>query len=161
VAIDEIDHEILKLLRQDALMPRDEMARKVGIAPRTLKRRIADLRGGDSQVIRRFTIAVDHAKLGPSVDAFIEVAFKGDADIFECAEVAIELDGVRDAMVVTGGQYDLLLRVRGASVYDVGRLVVDLRAALVKHKFPPSETRTRFLVYRKWHADEDVKKDNL
>jgi Lrp/AsnC family leucine-responsive transcriptional regulator len=69
--LDDIDHAILGLLRDDARRTVKDIAERVNLSPAPVKRRIDRLeRIG---VIAGYTLVLDHSKVGPSIEAFTEL----------------------------------------------------------------------------------------
>ncbi|MCC6024074.1 MAG: Lrp/AsnC family transcriptional regulator, partial [Thaumarchaeota archaeon] len=77
-------------------------------------------------VIKGFTVKLDKAKLGKSILAFVLVSFMPGSDISQKAlahEIAM-LDNVEEVHLITG-EWDILLKVRGSSIKEIGDLVID------------------------------------
>lgn len=71
VALDQIDREILRILRSDARIGWSELGSRIRLSPNAAADRVRRLvRTG---VIRRFTAEVDQSKLGRSLEAVIDV----------------------------------------------------------------------------------------
>jgi len=69
--LDEVDRAILRLLAEDARMPNNAIAERVGIAPSTCHARIRSLR--ERGVVRGFHADLDPAALGLGLQAMIAV----------------------------------------------------------------------------------------
>ena len=88
-AIDQIDSDILVILRDDARIPYQTLGDRVHLSANAAADRVRRLvRRG---VIRRFTIEVDQSRLGRDLEAVIDVR-AGDVDKFRrgaltCPEV--------------------------------------------------------------------------
>jgi len=72
--LDRIDHEIIRLLRNNARLPNKELAAKVGLAPSTCLVRTRLLQ--QAGVITGFRAEVDPAALGVGLQAMIAVRLK-------------------------------------------------------------------------------------
>jgi Lrp/AsnC family leucine-responsive transcriptional regulator len=118
-ALDKIDSEILTILRDDARIPYQTLGDRVHLSANAAGDRVRRLvRNG---VIRRFTIDVDHGRLGHDLEAVIDVR-AGDVDRFRrgalaCPEVTwlAHVTGRTDFQVHvhvagTGGLNSLLQR---------------------------------------------------
>ncbi|RLG47489.1 MAG: Lrp/AsnC family transcriptional regulator [Thermoproteota archaeon] len=131
--LDEKDLRILEILQSDGRAAVKRIAREVGSPVSTVHSRIKRLeRAG---VIRGYRAVLDPRLLGLPVTAFIlaRVAYRVPGEEAEISqrEVAARVARFREIQEVhiVAGEWDLLLKVRGASVEEVGRLVVDrLRA---------------------------------
>jgi DNA-binding Lrp family transcriptional regulator len=75
--LDEIDRSILRILRDNARIPNNQLAERVGIAPSTCVARVKSLvtRG----VITGFTASVDPSSVGLSLQALISVTIRAGA----------------------------------------------------------------------------------
>jgi Lrp/AsnC family leucine-responsive transcriptional regulator len=124
VPIDDIDREILELLRQDARRTIADIAEHVSLSPAPVKRRIARLQ--ETGVIAGYTVLLDHDKLGSSIDAFTELRFAGDADIDEIVATISRLPEVHEVFT-TAGDPDALIRIRVADVEHLKEIVNRLR----------------------------------
>jgi Lrp/AsnC family leucine-responsive transcriptional regulator len=69
--IDDLDHQILKILEQDSRISYRQLGQKLGIEESTARKRVVRLK--DKQVIERFTIDVNDSTLGRTITAFITV----------------------------------------------------------------------------------------
>jgi Lrp/AsnC family leucine-responsive transcriptional regulator len=71
VVMDQIDREILRILRSDARIGWSELGSRIRLSPNAAADRVRRLvRTG---VIRRFTAEIDQSKLGRSLEAVIDV----------------------------------------------------------------------------------------
>ncbi|MEJ3657182.1 Lrp/AsnC family transcriptional regulator [Pseudonocardia sp. TRM90224] len=114
--VDETDHTLLRLLREDGRRTYSEMARDVGLSVAAVKRRVDRLR--DIGVITGFTVQVDHTKLGWGIEAFTEVRYVGTTSVGEIVHTAAGIPEVQ-AVFTIAGDPDALFRVR---VRDIGHL---------------------------------------
>lgn len=122
--LDDIDREILALLRADARRTVTDLASRVNLTPAPVKRRIERLeRLG---VIAGYTVVVDPDRMGASLEAFMELRIAGDIPVGEVKSVAIALPEVQEAFT-TAGDPDVLLRVRVDDVGHLQRVVNTLR----------------------------------
>jgi Lrp/AsnC family leucine-responsive transcriptional regulator len=71
-------------------------------------------------VISGYTVVVDHALIGPSIEAFTELRFAGDADIDEILTSVEKIPEIAEVFTMAGDP-DALLRIR---VDDVEHLKV-------------------------------------
>lgn len=77
VALDEVDHRIVDLLRDDARTPNSRLAELVGIAPSTCLARVRSL--VERGVIIGFSAIVSPAALGLGLEALISVSIRTGA----------------------------------------------------------------------------------
>jgi Lrp/AsnC family transcriptional regulator, leucine-responsive regulatory protein len=136
-AVDDIDREILRILRDDARIPWQALGARVHMSPNAAADRVRRLiRSG---AIRRFTLDVDHEALGRSLDAIIEVKVE-DATKFR--------DGALGCDEVTG-----LINLTGRDDFQVGVScagTAGLNALLgrFRDEFGMTESHTRLVLER-------------
>ncbi|HZZ46438.1 MAG TPA: Lrp/AsnC family transcriptional regulator [Pseudonocardia sp.] len=142
VPVDEIDHELLRMLREDGRCTYSELARKVGLSVAAAKRRVDRL--CEIGVITGFTAQIDHAKLGWGVEAFTEMRYQGSTGVGEIIRMAANLPEVQ-AVFTIAGDPDALIRVR---VRDLGHLqkVIDQ----LRRSGPVTGTKT-LMVLGSWN----------
>jgi Lrp/AsnC family transcriptional regulator, leucine-responsive regulatory protein len=121
VQLDDTDRRILELLRDDARRTIADIAQHVNLSPAPVKRRIDRLH--NSGVIAGYTVVLDHEKIGPSIEAFTELRFAGDADVDEIRAAVQDIPEVREILTMAGDP-DALLRIRVDDM-DHLRLVVN------------------------------------
>jgi Lrp/AsnC family transcriptional regulator, leucine-responsive regulatory protein len=122
--LDSKDEAILLELKKNARQSTKTIAKKVGIPRVTVHDRIRKM--VESGVITSFTTAVDQGKIGLPTMMFVFVSFLPNHDISQrqLAHRIALFTGVEEVHIVSG-EYDLLLKVRGSSLEEIGRLVVD------------------------------------
>jgi len=122
--LDEKDLAILRALQMDSRRTTKALAEELEIPRATVHERIRRMvqRG----VIKRFTVALDHASVGEPVTAFILVSFLPTARVpqREVAQRIANLEGVHEVHLISG-EYDMLVKVRGSSMEDIGSLAID------------------------------------
>ncbi|MCW2998606.1 MAG: transcriptional regulator, AsnC family [Solirubrobacterales bacterium] len=122
--MDPVDRQILTLLVQDGRRTYDDIAGRVSLSPPSVKRRVDRLVADGA--LRGFTAILDHAALGWSTEALVELFFAPGTQL---EEVAVTLGGhpeVVEAWSVTG-EADAIARVRTLSNADLERLIRDLQ----------------------------------
>ncbi|MCW3013404.1 MAG: transcriptional regulator, AsnC family [Solirubrobacterales bacterium] len=122
--MDALDRQILTLLVEDGRRTYDDIAGRVALSPPSVKRRVDRLVADGA--LRGFTAILDHATLGWSTEALIELFFAPGTQL---EEVAVTLSGhpeVVEAWSVTG-EADAIARVRTLSNADLERLIRDLQ----------------------------------
>ncbi|MDO4441599.1 MAG: Lrp/AsnC family transcriptional regulator [Moraxella sp.] len=111
IALDHIDHAILKLLTDNARLPVAEISETVNLSATPVVRRIKRLE--DTGVITGYHAHTDPARLGYQLSVFVAVSMdKHTAERFGQFESKIrEFDEVVSCSVVTGRTEDYLLKV--------------------------------------------------
>jgi len=122
--MDAIDHQILALLVDDGRRTFDDIARRVSLSAPAVKRRVDRLRSDGS--LRGFTAILDHAALGDTTEALIELFFAAGTQLGAVAETLRRHPEVVEAWSVTG-EADAIARVRTHDNADLERLIMELQ----------------------------------
>jgi DNA-binding Lrp family transcriptional regulator len=122
--MDAIDRNILALLMEDGRRTYDDVGRRVSLSAPAVKRRVDRLR--ERGALRGFTAVVDHAALGASTEALIELFFAPGTLLDEVADTLRRHPEVVEAWSVTG-EADAIARVRTEDNVDLERLIMDLQ----------------------------------
>jgi len=129
VNLDEKDHEILKMLMEDAKVSAKDISSKINSPLTTVYSRIKRLE--DTGVIKGYKPILDAAKLGRPTTAFIFASFTyrppgvdKDLDQREVAKKVARFPDVQEIHIITG-DWDFLIKVKEKDVATVGKFVVD------------------------------------
>jgi DNA-binding Lrp family transcriptional regulator len=122
--IDELDHEILALLREDGRRTYDDIARHVSLSAPAVKRRVDRLRAGGA--IRGFTAVLDPAAMGWRTEALVELFYAPGTLLDAVAESLARVPEVVEAWSVTG-EPDAVVRVRTQDNADLERVIMELQ----------------------------------
>ncbi len=114
--MDELDRQILDILRRDARTPYTEIADQVGTSEGTIRNRVE--RMVDSGVIDRFTVAT---RTG-NVKAMIEISVDVDVHTGGLTEQMAEWERV-DFVWQVSGEDDIVLVVDAADTSDLNELI--------------------------------------
>jgi Lrp/AsnC family leucine-responsive transcriptional regulator len=141
--MDEPDRQILALLVEDGRRTYDDIAGRVALSAPAVKRRIDRLR--ERGALKGFTAVVDHAALGDSTEALIELFYAPGTLLEQVTETLRRHPEVVEAWSVTG-EADAIARVRTHDNSDLERLIMDLqREGLVQR------TRSQVVLSRLVH----------
>lgn len=122
--LDDIDHTILELLRQDARRTVADISARVKLSAAPVKRRIQRLeRLG---IILGYTLVVDEDKLEGNAEAFTELQFVGNTDFDAIVASVASIPEVRE-FFTTAGDTDALARIRVTDIEHLKRVVNQLR----------------------------------
>ena len=124
IMIDIKDELIISQLKKNSRTSTKTIAATINIPRVTVHDRIQKMiRNG---IIRSFNVSIDYKKIGFSTEVFIFVSFLPNPDVSQrqLAHQIGNLPGVYEVHIISG-EYDLLLKVRGTSLEDIGKLVVD------------------------------------
>lgn len=123
VQLDDVDRQLLDLLRHDARMPVSELARAVKLSSAPVSRRIDRLeREG---VIKGYVTVIDDHAAG-DLYAFTEIRLTGETETGVLEQVLREMDEVQNFFTVAGDP-DVLVRLRVRDVDHLQRVVNTIR----------------------------------
>jgi DNA-binding Lrp family transcriptional regulator len=120
ISMDELDREILDILRRDARTPYTEIADSVGTSEGTVRNRVEGM--VDSGVIERFTVAT---RTG-NVKAMIEITVDVDVHTGGLTERMAEWERV-DFVWQVSGEEDIVLVVDTADTRGLNELIARAR----------------------------------
>lgn len=122
--IDEKNQKILEELKKNSRNSTKNISRNTGIPRVTVHDRIN--RMAEEGTIKKFTANINYKKIGLPTEVFIFVSFQSGLDISqrELAKRISKIKGIYEVHIISG-EYDLLLKVRGESLEDIGKLVID------------------------------------
>jgi len=118
--MDDLDREIVSILREDARTPYTEIAEEVGISEGTVRNRVEGLL--ESGVIERFTVAT---RTG-NVKAMVEIGVDVDVDTAAVAERIVGWEEV-DFVWQVSGEEDIVVVVDAADTESVNDLITRAR----------------------------------
>jgi DNA-binding Lrp family transcriptional regulator len=136
-AMDELDREIVSILRQDARTPYTEIAEEVDISEGTVRNRVERLL--EEGIIERFTIATRTGNLKAMIEVEVDVdvdtaAVSGGIAEWEEVDFVWQVSGEEDIVVVvdatdTESVNNLITRARGMDkvMNTKTRLILDER----------------------------------
>jgi DNA-binding Lrp family transcriptional regulator len=122
--IDSKDEMILAELQKNARGSTKNIAARLHLPRVTVHDRIHKmLKQG---IIKSFNVSIDYTKIGYPTEVFIFISFMPAPEVSqrELAKRIATLPGVHEVHIISG-EYDLLLKVRGKTLEDIGVLVVD------------------------------------
>jgi Lrp/AsnC family transcriptional regulator, leucine-responsive regulatory protein len=123
-SLDELDHRLVKALRRNARASVVDLAKELGVPRTTI---VGRLRRLETQgVILRYTVLLDHKKLGDPVKAFIMIGFSPaeGRDQRQVARRIAQLPGVEEVSIISG-EWDILVKIVAPSLEAIGDLVLD------------------------------------
>jgi Lrp/AsnC family leucine-responsive transcriptional regulator len=126
-AVDEVDGEILRLLRDDARISWRDLGAAVGLSANAASERVRRLRRDG--VIRGFVALIDPAAGGRTLQALVGVTLAHGTDSDRFADAAAKLDAVTEVLHLTGAP-DYQLRVSCRDTAELDALLRTLRLRL-------------------------------
>lgn len=121
--LDDVDREILAILRADGRAAVSAIADRVGLSPAPVARRIRRLE--QDGVIRGYTAIVDEARAG-WLEAFTEVRLTGSTETDELSDIVRSVPEVVEFSTIAGDP-DALVRIRVSDADHLQRVVNALR----------------------------------
>jgi DNA-binding Lrp family transcriptional regulator len=118
--MDDLDRQILDILRRDARTPYTEIAEQVGTSEGTVRNRVERLL--EDGIIERFTVST---RTG-NIKAMIEVSVKVNVHTTEISETIAEWDQV-DFVWQVSGEEDVVLVVDATDTQAVNQLITRAR----------------------------------
>jgi len=107
ISLDGIDRRILERLQQEGRLSNAELAEKVGLSSSPCWRRVKALE--EAGVIRGYRTALDPARLGFGLEAFVQVSI--DVERFDVFEAAVRRHPLIWRCHATTGEADYLLHI--------------------------------------------------
>lgn len=122
--MDEKDSAILGELVKDSRKTTKSIAKSLGIPRATVHDRIARME--QRGTIRKYTAVPDYGQLGLGVTAFVLVQFESEKGVSQrdTADEISSMPGIFEVHMISG-EYDMILKVRGATMEEIGKLVID------------------------------------
>jgi Lrp/AsnC family leucine-responsive transcriptional regulator len=122
--MDEIDSEILRLLREDGRLSWRDLGAAVGLSANAAAERVRRLRMAG--VITGFVALIDPAMGGRTLEALVGVTLRAGVDSDEFATEAAQLQPVLEVLHLTGAP-DYQLRVACRDTAELDALLRTLR----------------------------------
>ncbi len=119
--IDEKDYAILDVLKENSALSIGKIARKTGIPIATVHNRIKRLRA--EGIITKYTIKLNHAKLGKKMVAYTLIKAAPKSDHIKLLHAITKHAAVEFGSAVTG-TFDLILVIRVADVDELNGIVL-------------------------------------
>lgn len=113
--IDEVDLKIIKFLQEDGRMSYREIADQIGVAERTVRLRVSQLR---SSGVLQIVGVVNPIKVGLKMIAAIQMAIAPE-QLDSCIRTLNEMPEVR-FVALTSGEYHLMVEVMSRSHEELG-----------------------------------------
>lgn len=124
-ALDEIDHKIIRALVSQGRLSFRDLGVQLHLSPNATAERVRRLQSVN--IIRGFHAEIDAAKLGLSLQAYIDVRLRPGTSAQSFESVAMKLPGVLSASILTGA-LDFRLRVACRDQSDLAHLIETLRS---------------------------------
>ena len=122
--LDKKDKIILKQLKENARQTTKTIAANIKIPRVTVHDRINKMI--NQGIIKSFCTIPNYEKIGFPTKVFIFISFRSEKNISQrdLAKRIAKLNGIYEVHIISG-EYDLLIKVRGTSLEEIGKLVID------------------------------------
>ena len=124
-AEDPVDMRILEILRLDGRASIRDIAKKVGISPATVSRKIRQME--DDNIIKAYVSIIEDEELGKGSRAVLLVRTSGEKDQSEVIEDISNMDDICNVFI-TMGNYDLILTACTINESELYNIINRIRA---------------------------------
>ena len=124
--LDELDKEILRVIKLDGRARVRDIAEKVGSTSPTVSRKIKQME--DDNVIKGYVGIVEDYDLGKEARAVFLIRTTGDLDNSDIVDQLTDMDDICNVFV-TMGTYDLVATVCARSEPELYKLIKQIRKA--------------------------------
>ena len=121
--LDELDHRLIALLRQDARLPAATLAHKLGVSRGTVTNRLRKLEDGG--VIVGYAVQLRPEERTDEIHAWMGILVEGNQTRLVIASLLGE-PGVA-ALFDTNGRWDLLAELRAGSMTELSHVLERIR----------------------------------
>jgi DNA-binding Lrp family transcriptional regulator len=119
--MDEIDKEIIKILKDDGRATYIDIGKKVGLSEGAVRKRINALI--DSGIIRRFTIKMG---ITEGAEAITLLSVHPSVPTSEISKILIKMPNVETVHEITG-EYDIAVIITGMNIAEVNECIEKIR----------------------------------
>lgn len=122
--MDEFDRRIIGELGADGRMSFRDLGKRIHLSPNATAERVRRLQ--EAGVIRGFRVEIDPARLGFTVEAYIDVKMRRQTTAQSFEASMRKIPGIVSAAIVTG-DFDFRVRVACKDQSDLVRVIETLR----------------------------------
>ncbi|MBD3313587.1 winged helix-turn-helix transcriptional regulator [Candidatus Woesearchaeota archaeon] len=119
--IDEKDHTIISLLKQDSRLSVRDIGKKAGIRPSTVHDRIKKL--VENGVIEKFTLKLNNKAVGENFIVFMLISGKPTEYV---GDTLLEHKNIKEVFGITG-EYDMIFKLKFSDVEEFNDFVIKFR----------------------------------
>ena len=120
--LDDVDRQILELLKRNSRVKYTELARIVGVTEGAVRRRVSRL--VKNGVIKRFTVEIGVTK--PLLKALVLISARTSHPLSTVSENVKRLQGV-EAVYEVSGLYDIVAVIKGDDISDLNNCIDEIR----------------------------------
>ena len=119
--LDDKDHQIISVLRENSRLSVRDMAKATGIRPSTVHQRIKRLLG--SKVIEKFTLKLNNKAIGENFIVLMLVTGKPTEYV---GDALLRHKNIKEVFGITG-EYDMLFKLKFNDVVEFNDFILDFR----------------------------------
>jgi DNA-binding Lrp family transcriptional regulator len=121
---DEVDRQILRILKMDGRASLRDIAKQLGVSPATVSRKIKKLE--ENNIIKAYVSIIEDDELGKGTRAVLMVRTTGDYDSNQIVERLTEMEDVCNVFL-TMGNYDMILTACTTDETELYRMIKRIR----------------------------------
>lgn len=120
--LDEISIKILGILQKNSRLTFSEIGRQIGLSSPAVAERVKKME--DAEIIKRYSIEIDHSKMGLGMSAFILVTLGGNMSpfIMKVEEIIKDVPEVLECHRVTGRE-DVIIKMVFSSIPHLKKVI--------------------------------------
>jgi len=137
MTLDKIDYKILDILQVAGRIAFRELGERVGLTRQAVTRRVKKMIANG--YIKRFTIDLDHERLGRKLIAYVDIIFNKSftAEVEQHAlDFISKINGVCSANTTVGEKY-ITVKIYTWDIQDLNRII-----RTIQNEIPDTTTRT-------------------
>ena len=123
IKLDDIDHQILEILIENARTPYTDIAKRLNIAAGTVNLRITKIEKGG--LINGSSLLVDYKKLGYGFVSFVGVYLEKSHQVNFALQRLEVIPNVTVAQITTGG-FDIFCKIRTKDMDQAKNIIFDI-----------------------------------
>lgn len=121
--LDEIDHQILDMLIDNARTPFTDIAKKLLVSAGTIHVRVKKME--DEGIIKGSTLSIDYEKMGYTFIAHVGIYIKSSSRIKEVIEELRKIPNVTIAYL-TAGKYNIFCKIRAKGTLQAKDIIFSI-----------------------------------
>ena len=126
VQLDDVDKEILRILKLDSKATMREISRRLDVSPATVSRKIRRME--EDNTIKGYVSIVEDEKLGKRSRAVLLLSTSGDYDLDRVLEKVTEMEDICN-VYLTMGNYDIILTACATDEAELYKMIKEMRSA--------------------------------
>jgi Lrp/AsnC family leucine-responsive transcriptional regulator len=126
IKLDNTDLRIIDVLNENSRLSTHKIAKKINIPVTTVYNRLKRLER--EKVIKRYSVVLDHQKMGKAITTYVLVSFdikvlREEITLAEVGKRLSKIKGVEGVSYITG-RYDIILTIRIKDMAELNDLIL-------------------------------------